>query len=84
MKKTALLLVALAATLTACRNNAISYAHALDPHARCNAIVTVVSLGHGDADTATCVSGREVWFCVATASDASCSKKGDVVVEAKP
>lgn len=48
--------------LAACHNNAITYAHELDPCARCEAINT--SYAGVDDDVAVCRTHDEVWLCV--------------------
>lgn len=47
--------------LAACRNNAITYAHQLDPCAQCSAIVT--SPFGDSSDTAVCRTLHEIWTC---------------------
>lgn len=50
--------------LAACRNEAITYAHMIDPNARCSALSTTWVISGRSADTAVCVSGSNVWNCV--------------------
>ena len=74
-------LVLLILLVVACKNDAITYAHIIDPAAACSAIQT------GDAsslsDTASCTSHGRVWFCFALRGMTACLD-GDRVVHVRP
>ncbi len=68
----------LLAFVSACRNDAITYAKLIAPTAKCNAIHTGET--SREVDTAVCRVGSEIWRCSA-GSTPSCSKVMDVTVE---
>lgn len=64
--------VAMVAIAIGCKNDAITYAHAIAPDATCTAVNTNgFSSGH---DTAVCRIGREIWSCASHNGDASCTR----------
>jgi len=68
------MLVLVSSSLCACRNDAITVAHQIDPTAECRAI----GMSWG-IDKAVCRSGTEVWSC--TGNPPKCEKIADVKVE---
>lgn len=73
-----LLLLTLLA-VAGCRNDAITYAHAIMPGCTCAALKT--SVLSGVADTAVCRYGKEIWKCVVTDSTPDCTKIRDLPAE---
>jgi len=68
--------------LAGCRNDAITYMHAIDPSAECIASNTSGGGTRVYIDTATCVSRGHAFACRAPSEDfPHCEDRGPVVVE---
>lgn len=68
--------------LAGCRNDAITFAHIIEPGADCTALKTNISKSSSDTDTAVCRVASDLLACEAHGDDIpSCKKIGVVKVE---
>lgn len=75
----AIAFVVLVLALGACRNDAITFAHAIDPTADCRAIETKGETSDGDSAVCRSHAGH-TWFCFAVKGMTSCLEGNSVVM----